>query len=108
VSAPWDADVQYKLILDGTNWIADPNNPTSLHRIAKATIIDMLVQKYPLDMDKRASLRRILRTADIDADGDSLPDATEITMGTDPWDPDSDGDGFGAAMPIRSSRKSCG
>ena len=49
--------------------VADPNNPTSLHRIAKATIIDMLVQKYPQDMDKRNALKRILRIADIDADG---------------------------------------
>jgi hypothetical protein len=49
--------------------VADPNNPTSLHRIAKATIIDALVTKYPQDMDHRASLKRILRTADIDADG---------------------------------------
>lgn len=49
--------------------VADPNNPTSLHRIAKATIIDGLVTKYPQDMDHRASLKRILRTADIDADG---------------------------------------
>lgn len=49
--------------------VADPNNPTSLHRIAKATIIDALVSKYPQDMDHRASLKRILRTADIDADG---------------------------------------
>jgi len=49
--------------------VADPNNPTSLHRIAKATIIDALVSKYPQDMDHRASLKRILRTADIDAEG---------------------------------------
>ncbi len=49
--------------------VADPNNPTSLHRIAKATIIDMLATKYPQDMDKRNALKRILRTADIDSDG---------------------------------------
>jgi hypothetical protein len=49
--------------------VADPNNPTSLHRIAKATIIDMLVSKYPQDMDKRGSLKRILRIADIDSEG---------------------------------------
>jgi hypothetical protein len=62
---------QFKQALDERELVpvADPNNPTSLHRIAKATIIDTLVQKYPLDMDKRAALKRILRTADIDADG---------------------------------------
>jgi hypothetical protein len=49
--------------------VADPNNPTSLHRIAKATIIDMLVSKYPLDIDRRNALKRIMRIADIDADG---------------------------------------
>ena len=49
--------------------VADPNNPTSLHRIAKATIIDTLVTKYPLDMDRRGALKRIMRIADIDADG---------------------------------------
>lgn len=49
--------------------VADPNNPTSLHRIAKATIVDMLVGKYPLDIDRRAALKRILRIADIDAEG---------------------------------------
>ena len=49
--------------------VADPNNPTSLHRIAKATIIDALLTKYGQDMDRRAALKRILRTADIDADG---------------------------------------
>jgi hypothetical protein len=49
--------------------VADPNNPTSLHRIAKATIIDMLVTKYPQDMDGRAALKRIMRIADIDSEG---------------------------------------
>lgn len=49
--------------------VADPNNPTSLHRIAKATIIDTLVQKYPQLMNAQASLRRIMRIADIDAEG---------------------------------------
>lgn len=62
--------------------VADPNNPTSLHRIAKATIIDALVTKYPQDMDHRASLKRILRTADIDADG--LLQATTAPPPPDP------------------------
>lgn len=62
---------QFKQALDQRELVpvADPNNPTSLHRIAKATIIDALVQKYPMDMDKRNSLKRILRTADIDSEG---------------------------------------
>jgi hypothetical protein len=49
--------------------VADPNNPTSLHRIAKATIIDTLVTKYPLDIDRRSALKRMLRIAGIEADG---------------------------------------
>lgn len=49
--------------------VADPNNPTSLHRIAKATIIDMLVQKYPQLMNAQGALKRIFRVADIDSDG---------------------------------------
>jgi hypothetical protein len=62
--------------------VADPNNPTSLHRIAKATIIDMLVTKYPLDMDRRNALKRILRIADIDAEG--LMNAQEAQPPPDP------------------------
>jgi hypothetical protein len=62
--------------------VADPNNPTSLHRIAKATIIDMLVTKYPLDMDRRAALKRIMRIADIDSDG--LMNAQEAQPPPDP------------------------
>jgi len=57
--------------------VADPNNPTSLHRIAKATIIDMLVSKYPQDMDKRGSLKRILRIADIDSEGLMTPQTAQ-------------------------------
>src|SRR5882672_1156193 len=62
---------QFKQALDEKDLVpvADPNNPTSLHRIAKATIIDSLVTKYPQDMDHRNSLKRILRIADIDSDG---------------------------------------
>ena len=66
----WTAEL-FKQALDQRELVpvADPNNPTSLHRIAKATIIDTLVSKYPQDMDKRNSLKRILRIADIDSEG---------------------------------------
>jgi glycosidase len=30
VDVPWDAPVQYKLVLDGTNWINDPANPVTI------------------------------------------------------------------------------
>jgi hypothetical protein len=70
---------QFKLALEQHELVpvADPNNPTSLHRIAKATIVDMLVEKYPQDMDKRASLKRILRIADIDSDGLMTPQTNQ-------------------------------
>lgn len=66
----WTKD-QFKLALEQNELVpvADPNNPTSLHRIAKATIIDMLVTKYGQDMDKRNALKRIMRIADIDPEG---------------------------------------
>jgi hypothetical protein len=49
--------------------VADPNNPTSLHRIAKATIIDALVTKYQQLFNAPNAVRRILRVAGIDAEG---------------------------------------
>ena len=69
-SRKWTID-QFKQALEQRELVpvSDPNNPTSLHRIAKATIIDTLVQKYPQDMDKRACLKRIMRIADIDSEG---------------------------------------
>jgi hypothetical protein len=69
-SRQWTVE-QFKQALEQRELVpvADPNNPTSLHRIAKATIIDTLVQKYPQDMDKRAALKRIMRIADIDSEG---------------------------------------
>lgn len=30
VDVPWDRDVQYKLVLDGVTWIADPANPNQI------------------------------------------------------------------------------
>ncbi len=30
VDVPWDVDVQYKLVLDGTTWITDPANPNQV------------------------------------------------------------------------------
>jgi len=42
----------------------------------------MLVSKYPMDMDKRAALKRIMRIADIDADG--LMTAQTQQPGPDP------------------------
>ena len=62
---------QFKQALDQRELVpvADPNNPTSLHRIAKATIIDALLSKYPQLMNAQNGLRRMLRIADIDVEG---------------------------------------
>jgi len=49
--------------------VADPNNPTSLHRTMKANIIDGLITKYPQLMNAMNGLKRILRTAGIDSEG---------------------------------------
>lgn len=37
-----------------------------------------------------------------DADKDSLPDRLEITLGTDPTNPDTDGDGFNDGLEVKS------
>ncbi|MBL8739806.1 MAG: hypothetical protein JNK04_01895, partial [Myxococcales bacterium] len=30
VDVPWDVDVQYKLVVDGTTWVTDPANPSTV------------------------------------------------------------------------------
>jgi len=49
--------------------VADPNNPTSLHRMAKAQIIKMLQMQSPMLYDPRAVDLRIYRITDIDPQG---------------------------------------
>src|SRR5206468_1751586 len=49
--------------------VADPNNPTSLHRAAKAQITEGLASKYPQVINLQAALKRVFRTADIDTEG---------------------------------------
>ncbi len=75
-SRKWTID-QFKTALDQRELVpvADPNNPTSLHRIAKATIIDMLMTKYPQNHDTLGGLRRIYRIADVDPEGVLLSQA---------------------------------
>ncbi len=69
-SRQWTEE-QFKQALDQHELVpvADPNNPTSLHRIAKATIIDGLVTKYPQLMNAQNALKRMMRIADIDTEG---------------------------------------
>lgn len=63
--------VQFLKALDDYNIVpvADPNNPTSLHRAAKAQIIEGLASKYPQIVNLQASLKRIFRIAGIDTEG---------------------------------------
>jgi hypothetical protein len=49
--------------------VADPNNPTSLHRIAKAMAIKQLQQGNPALYDAQAVDMRIMRIVDIDPTG---------------------------------------
>lgn len=49
--------------------VADPNNPTSLHRIAKAVAILTLAQSYQQFFNISAVLKRIFRVVGIDAEG---------------------------------------
>lgn len=49
--------------------VADPNNPTSLHRIAKATAIKMLQQANPAIYDAVNVDKRIMRIVGIDPEG---------------------------------------
>ncbi len=30
IDIPWDTDIQYKFVIDGTNWITDPGNPNQI------------------------------------------------------------------------------
>lgn len=49
--------------------VADPNNPTSLHRIAKATAVKELQKGNPLLYDAKAVDERIFRIVGIDPEG---------------------------------------
>lgn len=53
--------------------VADPNNPTSLHRIAKASMIKMMAKENPNLYDQTAVDMRVMRIADIDPSGLFLP-----------------------------------
>lgn len=62
---------QFLLALENNDLVpvADPNNPTSLHRIAKATAIKTLQQASPELYDAMAVDKRIFRIVGIDPDG---------------------------------------
>jgi hypothetical protein len=49
--------------------VADPNNPTSLHRVAKAAALQAMAQQAPALFDQMAVAKRVLRIANIDAEG---------------------------------------
>lgn len=66
----WKKD-QFLAALDSNDLVpvADPNNPTSLHRIAKATAIKTLQQGSPRLYDGKAVDERIFRIVGIDPEG---------------------------------------
>lgn len=67
---PWQKD-QFLEALNNVNMVpvSDPNNPTSMHRIAKATVIKTLQQASPQLYDPIAVDERIMRIAGIDPEG---------------------------------------
>jgi len=67
---PWRKE-QFLMALENNDLVpvADPNNPTSLHRIAKATAIKTLQQASPDLYDAMAVDKRIFRIVGIDPDG---------------------------------------
>lgn len=67
---PWRKE-QFLAALENNDLVpvADPNNPTSLHRIAKATAIKQLQQANPAIYDPVAVDKRIMRTVGIDPEG---------------------------------------
>lgn len=67
---PWRKDQFLKALADyDLVPVADPNNPTSLHRIAKATVIKTLQQAAPALYDPVAVDMRIMRIVGIDPTG---------------------------------------
>jgi hypothetical protein len=67
---PWEKK-QFLEALDNSNLVpvADPNNPTSMHRIAKAVVIKTLQQGAPDLYDPIAVDTRIMRITGIDPEG---------------------------------------
>lgn len=67
---PWEKK-QFLEALENSNLVpvADPNNPTSMHRIAKAVVIKTLQQSAPELYDPIAVDTRIMRITGIDPEG---------------------------------------
>lgn len=74
-AVPWEKE-QFLQALENHNVVpvADPNNPTSLHRIAKATAIKQLQTASPLLYDAMAVDKRIMRVVGVDSEGLFLPE----------------------------------
>lgn len=66
----WEIE-EFKQALDQRELVpvADPNNPTSLHRISKAVALLQLATQYQQLFNPGATLRRVLRIVGIDAEG---------------------------------------
>lgn len=67
---PWDRE-SFRAALDDLRMVpvADPNNPTSMHRIAKAVVIKTLAAASPQLYDPIAVDTRIMNIAGIDPEG---------------------------------------
>lgn len=69
-SLPWQRE-QFLKALNDNNIVpvADPNNPTSLHRVSKATIIKELQKGSPTLYNPQAVDMRVMRITGIDPEG---------------------------------------
>jgi len=69
-TVPWKKELLLKALTDNDMVpVADPNNPTSLHRVAKAMAIKQLQQASPSLYNPMAVDQRIMRIVGIDAEG---------------------------------------
>ncbi len=73
---PWRKE-QFIQALDDFDLVpvSDPNNPTNLHRIAKASIIQQIVSAAPAEFDVRKAIKRVFRYVEIDDIDDLFKEA---------------------------------
>ncbi len=77
-------------VLDG----ASTSSPTFLADAEGLYIAQLIVNDGTIDSDPDTAIVSVSVRAPVDTDGDSLTDEQEAALGTDPNNPDSDGDGL--------------
>lgn len=77
-----------------TNWTSFPGVTVSVLGLGHVEL------RMPRAMDARQFFRVLANISTNDADGDGLPDAVELLLGTDPHKVDTDGDGFSDGIEV--------